>query len=143
MRGGVRAQLSAASGAGSRYRKPRTCPVAHPGKPGDSVALSRLLLNGIAAGRRSADWRVGSGRRERAGDPRPSSPDRVTTIAAGFPQPPTSSVRYEVGIFRDDEETAAAQGYFVHVYVDRASTRPVPALPESLREVLEPLLVSS
>ena len=53
----------------------------------------------------------------------------------------TSSVRYEIGIFRDDDEKAAAQGYFVHVYVDRASNRPVPALPEALREVLRPLLV--
>ena len=43
----------------------------------------------------------------------------------------TSSVRYEIGIFRNDDETAAAQGYFVHVYVDRASNRPVPALPRS------------
>ena len=32
--------------------------------------------------------------------------------------------RYEIGIFRNDDETAAAQGYFVHVYVDRASNRP-------------------
>jgi acyl-CoA thioester hydrolase len=54
----------------------------------------------------------------------------------------TSSVRYEIGIFRNDDETAAAQGYFVHVYVDRASNRPVPALPQSLREVLQPLVVS-
>jgi acyl-CoA thioester hydrolase len=53
----------------------------------------------------------------------------------------TSSVRYEIGIFRDDEATAAAQGHFVHVYVDRASNRPVPALPEALRAVLQPLLV--
>jgi acyl-CoA thioester hydrolase len=53
----------------------------------------------------------------------------------------TSSVRYEIGIFRNDDDTAAAQGYFVHVYVDRASNRPVPALPQALREVLQPLLV--
>jgi len=52
-----------------------------------------------------------------------------------------SSVRYEIGIFRSDDETAAAQGYFVHVYVDRVSSRPIPALPEDLREVLRPLLV--
>ena len=52
----------------------------------------------------------------------------------------TSSVRYEIGIFRNDE-TAAAQGHFVHVYVDRASNRPVAALPEALREVLRALLV--
>ena len=53
-----------------------------------------------------------------------------------------SSVRYEIGIFRDDDEAAAAQGYFVHVYVDRAGNRPVSALPEALREVLQPLLVA-
>jgi acyl-CoA thioester hydrolase len=49
-----------------------------------------------------------------------------------------SSVRYEVGLFRNDELTASAQGHFVHVYVDRATTRPGP-LPEALRRALEPL----
>lgn len=49
-----------------------------------------------------------------------------------------SSVRYEVGIFRNDEALASAQGHFVHVYVDRASQRPVP-LPPALRAALEPL----
>jgi acyl-CoA thioester hydrolase len=48
----------------------------------------------------------------------------------------TSSVRYEVGLFRDDDQLAAAQGHFVHVYVDRASNRPV-ALPAALRKALE------
>jgi acyl-CoA thioester hydrolase len=47
-----------------------------------------------------------------------------------------SSVRYEVGIFRNDEETAAAQGYFVHVYVDREGRRPT-ALPPEMRAALE------
>ncbi|MBI1202970.1 MAG: acyl-CoA thioesterase [Rhodopseudomonas sp.] len=47
----------------------------------------------------------------------------------------TSSVRYEVGIFRNDDTTASAQGHFVHVYVDRTSGRPV-ALPETLKSVL-------
>jgi acyl-CoA thioester hydrolase len=53
----------------------------------------------------------------------------------------TSSVRYEVGIFRNEEQRAAAQGHFVHVYVDRAAGRPVP-LPAKLRAALEPLLVA-
>lgn len=48
----------------------------------------------------------------------------------------TSSVRYAIGIFREGEDQAAAQGHFVHVYVDRATRRPVP-LPEKLRRVLE------
>ncbi|MGN6233816.1 MAG: acyl-CoA thioesterase [Trinickia sp.] len=52
-----------------------------------------------------------------------------------------SSVRYEVGLFRQGEPHAAAQGHFVHVYVDRATRRPVTALPEPLRAALEPLVV--
>jgi acyl-CoA thioester hydrolase len=51
----------------------------------------------------------------------------------------TSSVRYEIGIFRNDEQTAAAQGYFVHVYVDRASNRPAP-LPEAFKQALQKLV---
>jgi acyl-CoA thioester hydrolase len=47
-----------------------------------------------------------------------------------------SSVRYEVGIFRLGEQTAAASGYFVHVYVDRQSRRPE-ALPEPMRAALQ------
>jgi acyl-CoA thioester hydrolase len=52
----------------------------------------------------------------------------------------TSSVRYEIGLFRGKAETASAQGHFVHVYVDRATHRPVP-IPEALQRVLEPLVV--
>ncbi len=51
----------------------------------------------------------------------------------------TSSVRYEIGIFRNAEPIAAAQGHFVHVYVDRASNRPTP-LPQDLRAALERLV---
>lgn len=47
----------------------------------------------------------------------------------------SSSVRYEVGLFRNDEPEVAAAGYFVHVYVDRQSGRPVP-VPEATRRVL-------
>ena len=47
----------------------------------------------------------------------------------------TSSVRYEVGLFRNEEETAAAEGYFVHVYVDREKRRPKP-LNDRLRAAL-------
>lgn len=49
-----------------------------------------------------------------------------------------SSVRYEIGIFRDGEDVAAAEGHFVHVYVDRQSRRPTP-LPGTLRAALEAL----
>ena len=50
-----------------------------------------------------------------------------------------SSVRYEIGLFRNDDALAAAQGHFVHVYVDRASNRPVP-VPSDVRQALEQLL---
>jgi acyl-CoA thioester hydrolase len=50
-----------------------------------------------------------------------------------------SSVRYELAVFRNDDEMAVAQGYFVHVYVERDTQRPVP-LPEPLRRALAPLL---
>lgn len=52
-----------------------------------------------------------------------------------------SSVRYGLGIFREDDDLAAAEGHFVHVYVDRTSNRPV-TLPTTLRAVLEPLQLS-
>jgi acyl-CoA thioester hydrolase len=49
-----------------------------------------------------------------------------------------SSVRYEIAIFAEGSDVAAAQGHFVHVYVDRATQRPVP-LPAALQKALEPL----
>jgi acyl-CoA thioester hydrolase len=49
-----------------------------------------------------------------------------------------SSVSYDVGLFRNDDDSAAAQGRFVHVYVDRASNKPVP-LPDALKKALTPL----
>lgn len=51
-----------------------------------------------------------------------------------------SSVRYEVGIFAAGEELCAARGHFIHVYVDKASRKPVP-LPEPLRLHLQTLCV--
>ena len=70
--------------------------------------------------------------------------------AIAFPEPVTAglrvahmgktSVRYEVALFRGDEDDAAAEGHFIHVYVERATRRPTP-LPEPLRNLLTPLLV--
>jgi acyl-CoA thioester hydrolase len=53
-----------------------------------------------------------------------------------------SSVRYEIALFRQGAELAAAQGYFVHVYVDRATRRPV-ELPPVLRQSLEPIRIAA
>ncbi|SAL04545.1 thioesterase family protein [Caballeronia calidae] len=50
-----------------------------------------------------------------------------------------TSVRYEVAIFTQGADVAAAQGHFVHVYVDRVTRRPVP-LPAPLVDALKPLI---
>lgn len=50
----------------------------------------------------------------------------------------SSSIRYEVGMFRNDEDQACAEGFFVHVMVARETMRPV-AVPEGLRGFVEGL----
>src|SRR5436190_16188895 len=51
-----------------------------------------------------------------------------------------SSVAYEIALFRQGDDDAAALGRFVHVWVDRVSQRPVP-IPARIRTALEPLVV--
>ncbi|MFM7505375.1 MAG: acyl-CoA thioesterase [Rubrivivax sp.] len=64
---------------------------------------------------------------------------QIVTAGIRIEQLGRSSVRYGLGLFGDDAPLAAAIGQFTHVYVDRATRRPVP-LPERLRAVLEPLV---
>lgn len=52
----------------------------------------------------------------------------------------SSSVRYEIGLFRNDGDTAAAQGHFIHVYVDRASRRSA-NVPADMRAALDKLRI--
>ena len=49
-----------------------------------------------------------------------------------------SSVRYEIGLFVQGKPLTVAKGYFVHVYVDRATRRPA-TVPAPLKKVLESL----
>ena len=49
-----------------------------------------------------------------------------------------SSVRYGIGLFRSGSDAAAAEGWFVHVFVDRVSHRPAELTPV-LRAALEQL----
>ena len=46
-----------------------------------------------------------------------------------------SSVRYEIGLFRNDDEETAADGYFIHVFVDRETETPHP-VPDRIRTAL-------
>lgn len=52
----------------------------------------------------------------------------------------TSSVQYELAVFKQGEDEACAAGRFVHVFVERASNRPLP-IPERLRTALAALRV--
>ena len=47
----------------------------------------------------------------------------------------TSSVRYEIGLFKNDEDNPAAEGHFVHLYVTRSGNKPTP-LSTQMRSVL-------
>lgn len=58
-------------------------------------------------------------------------PDPITT-GMNVARIGTSSVQYEVGLFRGDQSDAAAEARFTHVYVDARTRRPVP--------IAEPLL---
>jgi acyl-CoA thioester hydrolase len=50
----------------------------------------------------------------------------------------SSSVRYELAVFRSDNDRAVAEGHFVHVHVDRATRRPMP-VPDAIRTMLATL----
>jgi acyl-CoA thioester hydrolase len=58
---------------------------------------------------------------------------RVTKIGS-------SSVTYELALFRKGDPDPAATGHFVHVYVDRTTRRPAP-IPSTVRSELEKLRV--
>ena len=70
--------------------------------------------------------------------------------AFGFPETVTAglrvgklgrtSVRYEIGLFSADAEEAAAEGWFVHVFVGREDRRPA-EIPPPIREALARLAV--
>jgi len=51
-----------------------------------------------------------------------------------------SSVRYEIGLFRNQEDTVSAEGHFVHVYVDRETRRPA-EIPADMRAQLQGIRV--
>ena len=53
-----------------------------------------------------------------------------------------SSVEYGIAIFKEGEEFAAAEGHFVHVFVERKSNKSVP-IPESIRQALEKIRIAS
>jgi acyl-CoA thioester hydrolase len=53
-----------------------------------------------------------------------------------------SSVRYEIELYRKGEDEPVAEGWFVHVFVDRAERKPV-EMPAGIRESLQRLIVET
>ena len=53
-----------------------------------------------------------------------------------------SSVRYEIGLFIQGDDTLAAFGYFVHVFVSQSTKRPAP-IPDQIRRALQKLVKTS
>ena len=51
-----------------------------------------------------------------------------------------SSMRFEVGLFRNDDPLTAALGYFVQVCCDRVTQRPID-MPEVVRRALQAIQV--
>ena len=50
-------------------------------------------------------------------------------------------MRYEIGLFRPGQDTACAEGHFIHVHVDAATQSEVRPVPPALRAALAPLTV--
>lgn len=53
-----------------------------------------------------------------------------------------SSLGYEIAIFKDHQDAAAAQGHFTHVFVDR-ETRRSQEIPSAMREALSRFIVTT
>jgi acyl-CoA thioester hydrolase len=68
-----------------------------------------------------------------------SWPDRIS-VGLRAARVGSSSVRYELGVFRNADDIAAAEGYFVHVFVQRGSQKPVP-IPAQARALLQSITV--
>lgn len=68
-------------------------------------------------------------------------PDRVA-VGIRVGRLGRTSVRYELALFREDENDAAAQCDFTHAYVNRRTNTPT-ALPPSLCQALAPLLAQT
>jgi acyl-CoA thioester hydrolase len=70
-----------------------------------------------------------------------SYPDRVE-VGVAVDRLGRSSVTYRLAVFKAGAETAAAEGGYTHVYVERATGRPAP-IPEAHRRAMEEWRVTS
>lgn len=66
----------------------------------------------------------------------------VIDVAVAIEKIGRSSVTYSISIFKKNQSEPAAQGYFVHVFVDRDSRKSI-ELPNSIREALTTFMTKS
>ena len=103
----------------------------------DTVVNEHLVRAG------GLDIRDGAGRRLRRRDVAAASIGRCrfrrrSTPGCASRASATTSVTYEIALFRATARRPAATGRFVHVWVDRATQRPA-AVPARIRAALAPL----
>lgn len=72
---------------------------------------------------------------------RPLSFPEVVDVGLRVAHLGSTSVQYALALFSLNDETAAATGRFVHVFVDRQRLRPV-EMPARVRAALAPLLIA-
>ena len=65
-------------------------------------------------------------------------PDPIT-VGVRVERLGNSSVRYASAVFRGDDEIASAEGFFVHVYVRRATMSPTP-IPMAQRAAFQSIM---
>ena len=66
----------------------------------------------------------------------------IIEVAVGISKLGNSSVTYDLAIFKQGQDQAAAQGSFVHVFVERETKKTTPISPE-MRSALEKFLVQA
>lgn len=64
----------------------------------------------------------------------------IIEVGVGISKIGNSSLRYDLAIFKQGQNTAAAQGHFVHVFVDR-QTRKSTSIPQDMRDALTHFMV--
>ena len=70
-----------------------------------------------------------------------SYPD-LLTVGIRAARVGTTSLRLEMGLFRNESTIASAESFFVHVFVDPISRRPI-AIPEAARAIFDAIVVDS
>ena len=68
-----------------------------------------------------------------------SFPDLIE-VGIAIKQLGTSSMTYQIGIFKQGQDLAIAQGHLIHVAVDRASNSSTP-IPDPMRKALEAIQI--